>query len=129
MKTALICGVNGQDGAYLAGFLLARGNAVFDTSRDAQAGRQDNLATPGMRQQVGVESMPLNDFRSVLQVLAQVRPEDVCNLARQSSARLSFEQPVETRESISIDALNLLDGTRFFDPAIRLHSAGSSESS
>jgi GDPmannose 4,6-dehydratase len=76
---------------------------------------------------VEVISMAVNDFRSVLQVLAKVRPQEIYNLAGQSSVSLSFEQPVETLESISGGTLNLLEGIRFLDPAIRLYSAGSSE--
>lgn len=124
---ALICGVGGQDGAYLAQLLLSKGYSVVGTSRDAQMGRHENLWQLGIAADVNVVSMALNDFRSVLQVLAQVRPEEVYNLAGQSSVSLSFEQPVETLESISTGTLNLLEGIRFFDPAIRLYSAGSSE--
>jgi GDPmannose 4,6-dehydratase len=127
MKTALICGIAGQDGAYLAQFLLERGYRVVGTSRDAQSGLRHNLARLGVLDQVGVESMALNDFRSVLQVLAKVRPSEIYNLAGQSSVSLSFEQPVETLESISTGTLNLLEGIRFLDPTIRLYSAGSSE--
>jgi len=127
MKTALICGVGGQDGAYLAQFLLTRGYRVIGTSRDAQAGRHHNLAALGIDGQIGIESMALNDFRSVLQVLAKIRPNEIYNLAGQSSVSLSFEQPVETLESISTGTLNLLEGIRFLDPSIRLYSAGSSE--
>lgn len=127
MKKALICGVGGQDGAYLAQFLLERGYNVVGTSRDAQSGRHQNLATLGIENQIAIESMTLNDFRSVLHVLAKVRPDEVYNLAGQSSVSLSFEQPVEALESISTGTLNLLEGIRFLDPAVRLYSAGSSE--
>jgi GDPmannose 4,6-dehydratase len=71
--------------------------------------------------------MALNDFRSVLQVLARVSPHEVYNLGGQSSVGLSFEQPVETLESISIGTLNLLEGLRFLGSAARLYNAGSSE--
>lgn len=127
MKTALICGASGQDGAYLAQFLLARGYRVVGTSRDAQSGRHQNLASLGIDDKVTIESMALNDFRSVLQVLAKTRPNEIYNLAGQSSVGLSFDQPVETLESISNGTLNLLEGIRFLDPSIRLYSAGSSE--
>ena len=127
MKTALICGVDGQDGAYLAQFLLTRDYRVVNTSRDAQSGQHYNLTALGIKGQVGIESMALNDFRSVLQVLAKVRPNEIYNLAGQSSVSLSFEQPVETLESISTGTLNLLEGIRFLDPSIRLYNAGSSE--
>jgi GDPmannose 4,6-dehydratase len=127
MKTALICGVGGQDGAYLAQFLLTRGYRVIGTSRDAQSDRPHNLAALGINGKFSIESMALNDFRSVLQVLAKTRPSEIYNLAGQSSVSLSFEQPVETLESISTGTLNLLEGIRFLDPSIRLYSAGSSE--
>lgn len=127
MKTALICGVNGQDGAYLARLLLTRGYHVVGTSRDAQSGRYQNLAALGIEGNFDIESMALNDFRSVLQVLAKTRPKEIYNLAGQSSVGLSFNQPVETLESISTGTLNLLEGIRFLDPSIRLYNAGSSE--
>jgi GDPmannose 4,6-dehydratase len=127
VKTALICGVNGQDGAYLARFLLGRGYRVVGTSRDAQAGRRHNLAALGIEGEVEIESMAPNDFRSVLQVLAKVQPSEIYYLAGQSSVSLSFEQPVETLESISTGTLNLLECIRFLDPSIRFYSAGSSE--
>lgn len=127
MKTALICGIGGQDGAYLAQLLLTRGYRVFGTSRDAQSGRHQNLAALGIDGKVGIESMALNDFRSVLQVMAKVRPNEIYNLAGQSSVGLSFDQPVETLESISTGTLNLLECIRFLDPSMRFYSAGSSE--
>lgn len=127
MKTALICGVGGQDGAYLAEFLLGRGYRVIGTTRDAQSGKRQNLASLGIDGKVGIESMALNDFRSVLQTLAKVRPNEIYNLAGQSSVSLSFDQPVETLESISTGTLNLLECIRFLDPSMRFYSAGSSE--
>jgi GDPmannose 4,6-dehydratase len=127
MKTALICGVGGQDGSYLAQFLLARGYRVIGTSRDAHSGRTYNLAKLDIEGQVSIESMALNDFRSVLNVLAKVRPDEIYNLAGQSSVSLSFEQPVETLESISTGTLNLLESIRFLNPSMRLYNSGSSE--
>jgi GDPmannose 4,6-dehydratase len=127
MKTALICGINGQDGSYLAQFLLDRGYRVIGTSRDAQSGSSQNLKKLDIGGQVSIESMALNDFRSVLNVLAKVRPDEIYNLAGQSSVSLSFEQPVETLESISTGTLNLLESIRFLNPSIRLYNAGSSE--
>lgn len=127
MKTALICGVGGQDGAYLAHFLLARGYRVIGTSRDTHSGRRHNLIALGIDGQIGIESMALTDLRSVLQVLAKFRPDEIYNLAGQSSVSLSFEQPVETLGSISTGTLNLLEAIRILDPSMRLYSAGSSE--
>jgi GDPmannose 4,6-dehydratase len=127
MKTALICGISGQDGAYLAKLLLDKGYMVCGTSRDAQMSSFRNLFRLGILEKVKVESAALNDFRSVLQVFAKVNPDEVYNLAGQSSVGLSFEQPVETLESIATGTLNLLEVIRFIGKPIKFYNAGSSE--
>lgn len=127
MKTALICGVSGQDGAYLARLLLDKGYVVHGASRDAQTAGFDLLRKLGILQDVRPESMTITDFRSVLQTLNRVKPDEIYNLAGQSSVGLSFEQPVETLESISIGTLNLLEAIRFTGRPIRFYSAGSGE--
>lgn len=126
-KRALICGISGQDGAYLAELLLGRGYQVFGTSRDAQISSFANLVTLGIRDRVTLISMVLTDFRSVLQVLSKTQPDEIYNLAGQTSVGLSFEQPVETLESIATGTLNLLEAIRFLARPIRLYNAGSSE--
>lgn len=128
MKTALICGISGQDGAYLAELLLNKGYAVCGTSRDAQMSSFGNLKRLGIYDRVKLQSMSLTDFRSVLQVLTQVKPDEVYNLAGQSSVGLSFEQPVETLDSIARGTLNLLEAIRFTGAPIKFYNAGSSES-
>ncbi len=124
---ALICGVSGQDGAYLAKFLLGKGYQVFGASRDAQMASFANLKFLGINEQVGKVSIAINDFRSVLQAIQQIEPDEIYNLAGQSSVGLSFEQPVETLESISIGVLNLLEAIRFSKKDIKFYNAGSSE--
>lgn len=126
-KTALICGVSGQDGAWLAQLLLSKGYRVIGTARDAQMNRFANLERLGIRSQVTVVSMAGNDFRSVLQVMSRHAPHEVYNLAGQSSVGLSFEQPVETLESISMGTLNLLEVIRFLNQGTRFYNAGSGE--
>ena len=126
-RRALICGISGQDGAYLARHLLALGYRVAGTTRDAQMGNLAKLDSLGIAGQVEIASMAINDFRSVLNVLSRVQPNEVYNLAGQSSVGLSFEQPVETLDSISVGTLNLLEGIRFLDRSIRLYNAGSGE--
>lgn len=126
-RTALISGISGQDGAYLAQLLLQKGYRVIGTSRDASVSGFGNLSRLGIRQQVELTSMALNDFRSVLQTLARFQPDEIYNLAGQSSVGLSFEQPVETLESISIGTLNLLEVIRFLGKPTRLYNASSSE--
>ena len=127
MKTSLICGVSGQDGAYLSDLLLNRGYRVYGTSRDAQISSFANLVRLGIREQVEVVSMALTDFRSVLQTISSIEPDEIYNLAGQSSVGLSFQQPVETMESITIGTLNLLEAIRFLGRPVRLYNAGSSE--
>lgn len=124
---ALICGVSGQDGAYLARLLLGKGYEVIGASRDAQMSAFSNLKQLGIDKHVGKVSLAITDFRSVLQVIQQVEPDEIYNLAGQSSVGLSFEQPVETIESISIGVLNILEAIRFTRKRIKLHNAGSSE--
>jgi GDPmannose 4,6-dehydratase len=127
MKKALICGISGQDGAYLAQLLLSQGYSVCGTSRDAQMSAFRNLVYLGIKDQVKLESMALTDFRSVLQILTKIQPDEIYNLAGQSSVGLSFEQPVETLESVATGTLNLLEAIRFLGLPIKLYNAGSSE--
>ncbi len=127
MKKALIIGVSGQDGAYLSRLLLEKGYEVFGTSRDAQTTSFERLRKLGVFSNVEVTSVALNDFRSVLQVLKKVRPDEIYNLAGQSSVGLSFEQPVETFESVSVGTLNLLEAIRFIEEPMKLYNASSSE--
>lgn len=127
-KTALILGISGQDGAYLARSLLDKGYAVVGGSRDAQITSFNNLAKLGIRERVTLESVSLNDFRSVLQILSKTQPDEVYNLAGQSSVGLSFQQPVEALESIAFGVLNLLEAIRFIGKQTKLYNAGSSES-
>jgi GDPmannose 4,6-dehydratase len=128
MKKALICGVTGQDGAYLSKLLVDKGYEVYGASRDAQAASFANLAATGVRERVRTTSVSVTDFRSVLQALERIRPDEVYNLAGQSSVGLSFEQPVETLESITLGTLNLLEAIRFTGRPIRFYNAGSGES-
>ena len=127
MKRALICGISGQDGSLLARLLLQKGYEVFGTSRDAELSRFENLLYLGIRDKVIVQSMALNDFRSVLQVLKEVQPTEIYNLAGQTSVALSFQQPVETLESIASGTLNLLEAIRFEARQVHLYNAASGD--
>ena len=127
MRRTLICGISGQDGAYLARFLLEKGYEVWGTSRDAQASAFGNLLRLGILDRVKTISMAAKDFRSVLQAISRSEPHEIYNLAGQSSVGLSFEQPAETLESIATGTLNLLEVIRFLGLPVRFYNAGSSE--
>jgi len=126
-RTAVICGIGGQDGAYLAAHLLGLGYRVVGTSRDAQAGRFEGLSALGIRDRVSLVSMSPVDFRSTLMALKRAEPDEIYNLAGQTSVGLSFDQPVETFESIVVGTINLLEAIRLLDHPARLYNAGSSE--
>lgn len=126
-KSALICGVSGQDGTYLAQFLISKGYVVWGSSRDAQGSAFGNLKRLGIYDQVKFLSMVPEDFRSVFMAIKQSSPDEVYFLAGQSSVGLSFEQPAETIQSVVIGTLNMLEACRMFDKEIRFYHAGSSE--
>jgi GDPmannose 4,6-dehydratase len=127
MKRALICGISGQDGSYLAQLLLYKGYEVYGTSRDAQINPFTGLNRLGIKDEVHLLSMTQTDFRSVLQTMKLISPDEVYNLAGQTSVGLSFEQPVETFETVTVGTINLLEAIRFLNPAIRFYNASSSE--
>jgi len=127
MKRALIIGISGQDGAYLSKLLLDKGYEVFGASRDAEITSFKALRRLETFDKVQLTSMSLIDFRSILQVLTRTQPDEVYNLAGQSSVGLSFQQPVETIESIAVGTLNLLEALRFLGRPIRFYNAGSVE--
>ena len=124
---ALICGIGGQDGGYLARMLLEKGYEVVGTSRDAMVASFGILERLGIRDRVKIVSTAINDFRSVLSTLDRQQPDEVYNLAGQTSVGLSFEQPVEAMDSIAGGTLNLLEAIRFIGRPMRFYNAGSSE--
>jgi GDPmannose 4,6-dehydratase len=90
MKKALIIGVAGQDGTYMADLLLKKGYHVSGTSRNSDAAYMKNLGSLGIDKEVELLSMALSDFRSVLQVIGKVKPDEIYNLAGQTSVSLIF---------------------------------------
>ena len=107
--------------------MLERGYEVVGTSRDAQVASLGNLVRLGIRERVRLASAAINDFRSVLQLLAREQPDEIYNLAGQTSVGLSFEQPVETLESIAVGTLNILEALRFLGRPTKFYNAASSE--
>jgi len=124
---ALIFGISGQDGAYLAELLLSRGIEVHGTSRDIETSDFLSLRTLGINDKVKLHSVMLTDFRNVITVLKSVRPRYIYNLAAQSSVMLSFDQPVETIDSIMHGTINVMEAMRFLGLEARFYNACSSE--
>jgi len=127
MKSALIIGITGQDGAYLSRLLVDKGYLVAGTSRDAQMANLHGLDSVGVVDKVNIHSASLSDFRSLWQVIAKTEPDEIYNLAGQSSVGLSFEQPVETFESVAVAIFHLLEQLRLMGRPVRFYNAGSSE--
>jgi GDPmannose 4,6-dehydratase len=126
-KRVLICGISGQDGTYLAKLLLERGFEVWGSSRDAEQTSFHNARQLGIYDSLHLVSLNLRDVGSTIGILQRIRPQQVYNLTGQSSVGLSFEQPVETVESIALGTLNLLESIRLTNRDIRLYNAGSTE--
>jgi GDPmannose 4,6-dehydratase len=126
-KKALIIGITGQDGAFLTKYLLDHNYLVYGTSRDAELSKFDSLVKLGIHSKVKLFSMSLIDFRSVFQVLLEIQPDEVYNLAGQTSVSLSFKLPVETLESISLGTLNILEALRLLKLKSKFYNASSSE--
>lgn len=127
MKKALINGISGQDGAYLAQFLLQKGYKVYGTSRKLEDNTSSNLSQLGIQNQIDLFSLELTDYQSVLTLLKKIQPDEIYNLSGQSSVGISFEKPHETFESISGATLNLLEAIRETNNKIKFFNAGSGE--
>ncbi len=126
-KKALIIGISGQDGSYLARLLIEKDYEVHGTSRDHELATFGGLERLGIKNKITFHSLALSDFRSVMSVIQKVRPNELYNLGGQTSVGLSFSYPVETFESISVGTLNILECLRMLNLDVRFYNAGSSE--
>jgi GDPmannose 4,6-dehydratase len=127
MKTALITGIGGQDGGFLADLLLAKGYRVVGTSRDASRRDYPLLDSLGITHRVEVLSMLPTDRSSVFAAIEHCQPDEIYALAGQSSVGRSFEQPVETLASSIFGTLHILEAMRLTCGNARLYHASSSE--
>jgi GDPmannose 4,6-dehydratase len=127
MKTALIFGVSGQDGAYLSRLLLEKSYAVHGTSRDAARRPFARLATLGIRDRVTRHTLSTTDAAALRELLDAVRPDEIYNLSGVSSVAFSFAEPALTHASIVEAQTLILDTVRTQLPSARLYHSGSSE--
>ena len=126
-KRALITGVNGQDGAYLAKLLLDKGYEVVGAMRHAATARIGRLVELGIHKEVEFVELELLEFSNQVRVLERVRVEELYNLAALSFVGVSFEQPIYTGEVDAIGPARLLEAIRTVDPTIRFYQASTSE--
>jgi len=126
-KTALICGISGQDGAYLTNFLLEKNYKVIGTSRDSSITPFINLEKFNLKNKVKLETMILDNYQSVEKIIEKYSPSEIYNLAGQTSVANSFILPLETMQSISAGVLNLLEAVRHINKKIKVYNSGSGD--
>ena len=128
-KVALITGINGQDGSYLAEFLLEKGYEVWGTvKRNSVAENQTSRLDDIYPQLLGkLQYADLTDLASLISVIQQCKPDEIYNLAAQSHVRISFDQPIYTAQATGIGTLNLLEAIRLTKPDAKMYQASSSE--
>ena len=127
MKTAIITGVSGQDGPYLAKLLLEKNYKVVGTVRSYRSANSKNFKYLGIEKEVILEELDLLDMANVIRIIQKYKPDELYNLAAQSSVGLSFDQPLGTFSFNTASVNNLLESIRLFFPNTKLYQASSSE--
>ncbi len=127
MKTALITGVNGQDGSYLAELLLSKGYNVWGTIRRNSSPEYNTTRVDHIFEKINLVYADLTDMSSLVSVLQKAKPDEIYNLAAQSHVRVSFDAPIYTAEATGLGTLNLLESIRLTCPKARIYQASSSE--
>jgi GDPmannose 4,6-dehydratase len=127
MKTALITGITGQDGPYLAELLLSKHYKVIGFSPDTSAFQMRNLKYLNLLDKVELYTANLLDLSNIIRIVEKTKPDEVYHLAAQSSVGLSFDQPIGTLEFNIISTSNMLEAIRIVNPKIRFYNASSSE--
>jgi GDPmannose 4,6-dehydratase len=128
MKKALITGINGQDGSYLAEFLLDKGYEVWGIlKRNSVAENQTARIDDKIFSKLKLEYADLTDLASLIRIVQKIQPDELYNLAAQSHVRISFDQPLYTANATAIGALNVLEAVRMVSPDTKVYQASSSE--
>jgi len=126
-KIALITGINGQDGSYLAEFLLDKGYEVHGTLKRNSVAENQTARLDNVFDQIKLHYADLTDLSSLISVIQKVNPNELYNLAAQSHVRISFDQPLYTANVTGLGTLNLLEAVKLIKPSIKIYQASSSE--
>lgn len=127
MKKALITGINGQDGSYLAELLLEKGYEVHGILKRNSVAENQTARLDDIFKEINLEYADMLDLASLNRVLQQVNPDEIYNLAAQSHVRISFDQPIYTTQVVAIGTLNILESMKLLCPNSRFYQASSSE--
>tara|TARA_R110002020_G_scaffold33501_6_gene102005 strand:+ start:1690 stop:2676 length:987 start_codon:yes stop_codon:yes gene_type:complete len=128
-KVALITGINGQDGSYLAEFLVDKGYEVWGTVKRNSVAENQTYRLDKVYREVkdNLQYVDMTDLSSLVRIIQQSQPDEIYNLAAQSHVRISFDQPVYTANTTGIGTLNLLEAARLIKPGAKIYQASSSE--
>jgi GDPmannose 4,6-dehydratase len=127
MKKALITGINGQDGSYLAEFLLDKGYQVFGTLKRNSVAENQTARLDKVYDKIKLFYADLTDLSSLISVIQKTQPDEIYNLAAQSHVRISFDQPIYTAQVTGVGTLNMLEAVRLIKPDAKVYQASSSE--
>ena len=125
-KTALITGISGQDGSYLSRLLLDHGYKIVGLVRNCDSDLK-GLHYLGIADEVKIEECDLSDFSQVIKIIERYQPDEIYNLAAQSSVSLSFKQPIGTFSFNTLSVFNLLEAVKMVNSKIKFYQASSSE--
>tara|TARA_R110000765_G_scaffold329692_1_gene420521 strand:+ start:122 stop:1099 length:978 start_codon:yes stop_codon:yes gene_type:complete len=126
-KIALITGINGQDGSYLAEMLLEKDYEVWGSVKRNSVSETQTSRINHIFDRVNLEYADMTDMSSLMRVINKCKPDEVYNLAAQSHVRVSFDQPIYTTNTTGLGVLNLLESIRNINPKIKVYQASSSE--
>jgi GDPmannose 4,6-dehydratase len=127
MKVVLITGINGQDGSYLAEFLLNKNYEVHGTLKRNSVAENQTARLDSVYDKVILHYVDLTDLSSIISVIQKVQPDEIYNLAAQSHVRISFDQPIYTTNVTGLGTLNLLEAVKLIKPNTKIYQASSSE--
>ena len=127
MKKALITGINGQDGSYLAEFLLEKGYEVHGTLKRNSVSENQTARLNNVYEKLILHYADMTDLSSLITVINKIKPDEIYNLAAQSHVRISFDQPIYTANATGLGTLNLLEAVKNINPDIKIYQASSSE--
>jgi GDPmannose 4,6-dehydratase len=127
MRKALITGINGQDGSYLAEFLLGKNYEVFGTLKRNSVAENQTARLGNVYDKIKLFYADLTDLSSLISVIQKTQPDEIYNLAAQSHVRISFDQPIYTSQVTGIGTLNMLEAVRLVKPDAKIYQASSSE--
>lgn len=126
-KVALITGINGQDGSYLAEYLLQKGYEVHGTLKRNSVSENQTSRIDSIFDKLKLHYADLTDFSSLTKVIQEIQPLEIYNLAAQSHVRISFDQPIYTANVTGLGTLNLLEAVKLLNKNIKIYQASSSE--